>query len=443
MDRKKFFELSLMPLIFLLTLLFLYLVRILGFATSPLHVSFTIGFLLTLGFSGGRIASSFGLPQLSGFLAVGVLCGPFGLSLLGNEEIKALSLFNDLALALIAIQAGAEISIKFLRSGTKSILSVIICQSMVLIVGMSLIFMALVFWGGFKVHDSALTSMAVALIFAVLSISKAPADTLAILGETKLKGEFANHVLGVVVLIDILVIVLFQIVLLSTKPYIIPGAFFDSGKIFTLFEEQLSSLAAGVSVGLIYIVWFYFIRLSMRHNVMFLILSAFGIGSMCEYLRYDTLMVFIVGGFIVSNLSQRGHDLVDTVETLSLGVMIVFFATAGALLDLEALKTLWPYALILAFSRMILSALGTLLGHLWAKDDMHRFRYSFAGYISQAGVTLVLAQGAARSLGDIGQSIAALAVAVVAINELIGPIAFKTAIRRELSRMSRSASSDG
>jgi Kef-type K+ transport system membrane component KefB len=436
MVRKNYINLALIIFVFALALLFLMMVQRIKLEASTINVSFTLGFLLILGFSGGRIAASFTLPRLTGFLAVGVLCGPSVLGLIGPEQIKALAPFNELALALIATQAGAEISLKFLKGGTKSIFLVILSQSFIIIFGMILVFLLLVYVFGFNIASSNESILAIAVIFAILSISKAPADTLAILGETGLKGVFANHVLGVVVLIDILVIVLFQVALLVVKPLLVPQAFFDSQKLIILFEELFSSLAAGVTVGLIFIGWFYTLKLKMRQNILFLILASFLVVSMCQYLRYDALIVFIVAGFMVSNMSKRGHDLVDAVETISPGVMIVFFATAGAMLDLDVLNTLWPYALALAFSRIGLTAIGTLLGHKWSSDDLFRYRYSFAGYISQAGVTLVLAQNAARALGDIGQKLAALATAMVAINELIGPIAFKLAIKREISRKS-------
>lgn len=432
MDRKNF-KSALMIIPFALTLGLLILVQSSGFEAHVDHVSFAIGFLLILGFCAGRFVATFGLPELSGFLAVGVLCGPWGTSLLGTKQLYALHPFNDLALALIAIQAGAEISVKFLKEGTKSLMSVIMWQTFIILAGMTSIFFLMVYGFGLEVAESNAGIIGAAIIFSIVSVSKAPADTLAILGETKLKGSFANHVLGVVVLIDILVIILFQVALVFIKPFLIQGAFFDVGKVIGLFQELLSSLAAGFSVGLIFILWFWLVKYNARQTILFVILAAFGISSMCQYLQYDTMIVFISGGFIVSNMSKKGHALVDTVEKISQGVMIVFFATAGAMLDLYVLKKLWPFALVFVFGRILFTAIGTHIGHRWAGDNLFRFRFSFAGYISQAGVTLVLAQSASISLGSVGQKIAAIATAMVALNELIGPVSFKLAIRREAS----------
>jgi len=436
---NKIKGLSLLRLIaaFFVAVSFFWLIKLLSPGLENLSISFTLGFLLVVGFIAGKIFSQFFLPELSGFLFVGMLCGPSGISIITASEINSLTPLNELALALIAVQAGSEILLSFLKKGIKSISLVILCQSLIIFFGMTAIFLFAIYYLGFDIGQSNLASLAAALIFATISISKAPADTLAILGETKLKGDFANHCLGVVVLIDILVIVLFQLVLLLVKPLVVVGAFVDFFKAINLFEELLSSVAAGFSLGILFILWFSLKKYALRESILFLILASFGVASMCHYLRYDALIVFLVGGFIVSNMSKEGHQLIDTVQSISHGVMIVFFATAGAMLDIEVLKVLWPYALLFSVARIIFTMSGTWLGHYLAKDDFNRYKYSFSAYISQAGVTLVLAQSAARVLGEVGLKIAALATAVVAINEIIGPIAFKLSIRREQKRFSK------
>jgi Kef-type K+ transport system membrane component KefB len=236
MNKASVFNLLKLISAFLIAILILGLIRHFAFDSKNIYVPFTLGFLLIVGFIAGKTFSIFGLPELSGFLFVGMLCGPSGFSILGAHEIKALAPINQLALALIAVQAGSEISMEFLKKGTKSISMVILFQSAIILIGMSGIFLLCIYVFGFSIANSNQASIASAIIFATLSISKAPADTLAILGETRLKGSFANHTLGVVVLIDILVIILFQIVLLFVKPTIVEGAFFDVGKIITLAE---------------------------------------------------------------------------------------------------------------------------------------------------------------------------------------------------------------
>ncbi|MEM7588791.1 MAG: sodium:proton exchanger, partial [Myxococcota bacterium] len=115
----------------------------------------------------------------------------------------------------------------------------------------------------------------------------------------------------------------------------------------------------------------------------------------------------------------------------SFGVMILFFATAGASLDLEALVTLWPFALALASTRILVTFGASYWGHFMAQDPPAWRTRSHAAFISQAGVTLGMANLVAQQLGASGQQVAMLAIAVVGINELIGPIAFKWVLVRQ------------
>lgn len=412
----------------------LIFIRKLGGQGENFHIAFSLGFMTLVGFILGKIVAIFSFPQLTGYLFAGMLLGPSFLAVITPAELVAVAPINELAVALIALQAGCEISLPMLKEGTKSLLWVIFWQALIIFLGMTFSYWLAIEILHLASHESVALTLCAGVLFASISISKAPADTLAILGETGLKGMLATHILSVVVVIDILVIVVFQIVLLFVKPFVVPGAYFDAHKLVLLSEELLASTMAGVFVGLVTILWFKYVdifKVSKKRNVLFLLISTFATASMCHYLHYDSLIVFVTGGLLVSNMSKHGHELVHTVETVSLGVMIIFFATAGANLDFASLKIMWPIALVLAFSRIFFTYVGTILGHKMAKDDMPRFKYSFSAYISQAGVTLVLAQQVANGLGGFGQALASLATSVVAINEMIGPVCFKLAIKRE------------
>jgi hypothetical protein len=57
-------------------------------------------------------------------------------------------------------------------------------------------------------------------------------------------------------------------------------------------------------------------------------------------------------------------------------------------------------------------------------------RWAWSGLVSQAGLTLGLSVIVAREFPSIGTPFRALAIATVALNELVGPILFKLALDR-------------
>jgi hypothetical protein len=57
-------------------------------------------------------------------------------------------------------------------------------------------------------------------------------------------------------------------------------------------------------------------------------------------------------------------------------------------------------------------------------------RWSWSGLVSQAGLALGLSGIIAREFPSIGTGFRALAIATVAINEMVGPVLFKLALDR-------------
>src|SRR5690606_10414221 len=109
---------------------------------------------------------------------------------------------------------------------------------------------------------------------------------------------------------------------------------------------------------------------------------------------------------------------------------VVFFATAGAHLDLPLLARLWPVALGLAAARSILTYGVHRVGCRLAEDPPTVARYGWAPLISQAGLALGLAAVVANEYPMFGSGFQSLAIAMVAINEMVGPVLFKWALDR-------------
>jgi uncharacterized membrane protein len=57
-------------------------------------------------------------------------------------------------------------------------------------------------------------------------------------------------------------------------------------------------------------------------------------------------------------------------------------------------------------------------------------KYSFLGFIGQAGVSIGFAKIIGANFGDWGIQLQTLILAIVAINQIIGPIGFKWALKK-------------
>lgn len=399
-----------------------------GWDARPGGGLFALGFLLLAGTFGGQLAAFVGFPRLTGYLAVGVLAGPHGLGLLTPDDVGSLSLVNTLALALIALQAGAELTTQMLKRSFRSLMWACAGHILFIFTGMTLIFAGLTRFMGFADHLSFGAALAVGTVWGAMAVSKAATDAMAILAELRPKGPVTEYAVGVVILIDVFVLILFAISLQVAKVGLEPGASFSADEFAHLGMELFASVAAGTTFGLI--IAFYFWAIG-REKLLFTVVVGYGVTAFCAYFHYDTLLVFVVAGFVVMNLTRVGHELVHTTESISAAVMVVFFATAGAQLEIGALATAGPIAAALAFSRIGLTWIGSRFGHRMARDPEVVRKYGYTSFISQAGVTLGLAAIARETLPrEIGDGIATLLIAVIGINELIGPVAFKIGLSK-------------
>ena len=151
---------------------------------------------------------------------------------------------------------------------------------------------------------------------------------------------------------------------------------------------------------------------------------------MLRYLHYDALLTFMVAVFVVQNLSKQGEKLIHGVEQAGAVVYVMFFASAGAHLNVPLIRALWPVALALALSRVFFTVVAAKIASRVANDEPVIKKYGWAPLISQAGVALGVAQVAARAFPTFGKGFGDLAIACIAMNEICGPIIFKFALDR-------------
>src|SRR3989454_8613910 len=88
-------------------------------AGAPLEARATLalGFLLLVAYLGEEIARRVRLPRLTGYVLVGFAVGPAWLGLVQREEVDALRFIEEAAVALIGLEAGAELTLDALRRG--------------------------------------------------------------------------------------------------------------------------------------------------------------------------------------------------------------------------------------------------------------------------------------------------------------------------------------
>ena len=393
---------------------------------GPESTTIAIGFLLVCAFLAGEASSRFGLPRITGYLVSGLLIGPHALGLLTTDMIAAGKAVEGIAVALIALTAGGELRLEWLKRRILRLLVITTTELVVVATGVLLV----VFFGRslfpFMPEDNLLKAGVIAMIFGTVAVANSPTVAIAVISENRADGPLTRTVLGVTIVKDVFVIVLFAIAMTVARDLLGEGGAGSIG--WTLARELGGSVAAGIAFGAGISL---FLRHVDRDTPVFVIAVCFGISQVAQAFHLEVLLTALTAGFYVENFSRaRGEQLIAGIERVSLPVYALFFSAAGAKLDLGALAAMWPLALLLSGVRAICVFGGTRLGARLARAEPVVVRYAWLGFISQAGVTLALSAIVSRTFPAWGPELQVLIVAMIALHELVGPIVFQHSLKR-------------
>ncbi|HVM69120.1 MAG TPA: hypothetical protein VM204_04710 [Gaiellaceae bacterium] len=386
-----------------------------------------IGFLLLAGTLLSELIEMVGLPHLTGYLLAGVFAGPHVFNMIDAVTVRRLAPVNTLALALIALAGGAELRLDQLRKGLRSLLVATGVHSTTGLILGAAAFLAVRRFIPFARDMSFGAACGVALLWGVLAVSRSPSATLGILAQTRARGSLATFSLAFIMSSDVVVILLMALGMMVAKPLLEPGSALSFTAFYSLGHEVAGSISIGTTLGLLLSIY---LRLIGRQLLVVLVALGFGASEVLHYLRFDPLLTFLVAGFVVQNFSKQGEKFLSAIEEMGAIVYVVFFASAGADLNVPLLLDLWPIALALAVTRGLVTVAGSRVSSRLARDEDKLRVWSWAPLIAQAGLTQGLAGLVEREFPSFGAPFRALVVATLAINAVVGPIFFKLALDR-------------
>lgn len=397
----------------------------------------TFGFLLLAAYLIGDVLSRFKLPKITGYILAGILFGPHLLDLVSAGTVRELKLIDDLALTFIAFAAGGELRLEELRERRRSIALTVLFLTVIVFLGVTAFVLAARPLLPFLDGKPAGHGLAVALLLGTLAVARSPSSAIAIISECKARGPFTEMVLGVTVVMDVLVIIVFAAMVSISQLLITPGAQMDFQFISTMVVHLLGSILGGVVVGWVIRLYMKYVRAEV---LVFILALAFMVTLFSRQfamlldhvfgvaLHLEPMLICLTAGFWVRNFTRDGGLFMETIDRSSLPIYVIFFSLTGAALNVGALRETWLIALLLVAVRSLLIWIGAYLGGSFSGDPSRMRRMSGLGFITQAGVSLGLAGIVARSFPEWGAALSTMIVAIVALNQIVGPITFKLAL---------------
>jgi Kef-type K+ transport system membrane component KefB len=389
---------------------------------------FLFGILLLTADTFGALAHDLGFPRLVGYLVAGLALGPSVLDVVPPGVLQDLSMMKQLAVGLIALLAGAELRMKDLVDRYRTIAWVLALQTAAVLLGLTILILLLRAWVPFLQGLDVPPLLFVAFLFAATLTVNSPMVTLALLTETRADGPLAKTTLGVVLVADVLVILVFTVAF-SLAQASLGGTTATAPEILLrLLSEVVGSILAGALVGGVLTLYLRFVR---RELVVFAIVVVFATAAAAQALHFELLLSLLVAGFLVENVAPvRAEPLVEMLHVMAVPVFVIFFAMAGADLRLQAFVELWPIVLTVALIRVGLIYAGSTAGARLGRAEPVVTRYAWTGLVSQAGVALGLATIVADRLPRLGLAMQTVIVGIIAFNESVGPVLFRTGLDR-------------
>ena len=394
-----------------------------------------------------------GLPLITGMLLIGIIAGPFVLHMFPKGAHQNLDFINDIALAFIAFAAGSELYLKEIRNRIRQIAWITFGQLVVtFLLSASIVYFIsnqIPFMSGLPQN----TKLAISILMGVIFVARSPSSAIAIINEMRAKGPFTRTALGVTVIKDVLVIILFTITFAIGKS-LVNGAEMGFGFVILLLIELVISFALGFVLSKL-ITFLLSKPINKKVKSLLLLVVGYLIYVLAHYVKIhshsiigvsfliEPLIICIIAGFLVSNFSNYRFEFSSIIEDVGPFVYLAFFTLTGLSLSFDVLLSVWEIAVLLFFVRLISIVLGALIGGVIAGDSMKFNLLGWMPYITQAGVGLGLATIVAAEFQLWGEEFLTLVIAVIIISQIVGPPLFKWAIKLVNEDHTKADSKDG
>jgi len=395
------------------------------------------GIIVTASNHLAKIFQKIKLPLITGFIIIGVLSGPYLLKMIPGD-LKHLEFINDISLAFIALASGAEIFLKEIRDKIKDISIMTAAQFVIVFLVSFIIVFLLSDYIPFMKDADQNIKIAISLLLSTIFTASSPASAIAVINELRAKGPFTKIALGVTIIKDIFVIILFALSF-SVSQVLISGKDFNGSEIIIVSAGILLSILAGVGYGKLIELNFKidkneYLDISVILLLgwsMFIFSSYFSdfSGKFLETpIHIEALLIGIVASFYVTNYSEFRINLEKLITRFGHYIYAAFFTLIGATLSIDILLKYWAVAVLLVSVRIIAVIAASVVGSSILKETREGILLSWTPYITQAGVSLGLITVVSSHFLGFGVEFEAILIAVIVINQFIGPPLMKWAI---------------
>ena len=392
---------------------------------SVATVIISIALMLFLGFSMTRLTKRLRLPNVTAYIVVGILIGPFCLNLVPATVIDGMDFLSDIALAFIAFSTGEFFKLSTLKkNGMKVVIITVLEACLATVVVFIVTYCILGVDLGFSI------------VLAALASATAPASTVMTIRQTGAHGDFVDTLLQVVALDDVVGLIEYSVAISLALSVSLGSASVGATGILEPIGINLGVLLLGGLFGL-------FLKLLMpkkrsKDNRLIISVSLiFAFCGICALLDVSPLLGCMSMGTVYINITND-EKLFKQLNYFTPPILLLFFVRSGLSFRLDALVNnstavgntpLLVIGVVYFVVRIVGKYAGAFLGCLITGKPKEVRNYLGLALIPQAGVAIGLAALGARTLGgETGVALETVILSSSVLYELVGPACAKLSL---------------
>jgi len=254
----------------------------------------SVALILLLSLMAGHLVKFLKIPEVTGYILTGIVVGPSVLGWINEQNLTSLSVFSEIALALILFSIGSIFEFRRFREIRAAVIRVTLTESLSVLVLVTL--------------STLLTRQPwhVALLLGVIAMETGAASTLMVMREYNASGPFTQTLTGVIAINNLLCLGTF---LLVTAILQLSGTLGVSGSslyeiLYLVIWQLLGSAALGYLVGLLLAAWATKV-VEHGETLILLIGCLLLCAGLASVLNLSTLVVSLALGATVANFSAN------------------------------------------------------------------------------------------------------------------------------------------
>ncbi len=401
------------------------------------NINFSVLFILGLSIFGGLLGASLfqklRIPQVVGYIVIGLIVGESGFKLVSHLDVVALQPFTIFALGIIGFLVGGELEIDSFKKYGKQFAAILLGEGIAafLLVGAGTTLFMYVIFQNFTI------ALAAGVVFGAIASATDPASTIDVLWEYRASGVLTTSLTAIVALDDALAMTLYGIG--AGVAEILTGS---SGSIVAELTKVSLTLFGAVVLGTVFALilmallrWIHQPEKSLAFAVGLILLLI----SLAVYANTDVILTTMTLGCVLTNLlPRRSRDLFKIMRSFSVPIYVIFFVLAGARLGISQMPNwLWGIVGVYVVGRSAGKMIGAYLGARYSGSTPTVRRYLGMGLFAQGGIAIGLSIMASHHLSGVmigenlalGDVIISGVAATTLIVQLIGPPMVKLAIK--------------